>query len=135
MPYDDPDATDPMTLHGVVLETKDDAAMRDMAECFVEEYLRSGFDGDRILRMFKTQGYAGPFLAYQTLGEDAIRGIVDGLVLLWGERAPVSAAAAATKGTVSLPVLEQALFAGSVRSPVSPGPLRRNGATPDQATV
>ena len=67
MPYDDPDATDPMTLHGVVVETESDAAMRDMAECFVEEYIRSGFEADRILKMFQTQGYAGPFLAYQTL--------------------------------------------------------------------
>ncbi len=32
MPYADPDATDPMTLHGVVVETQSDAAMRDMSE-------------------------------------------------------------------------------------------------------
>ncbi len=106
MPYDDPDATDPMTLHGVVVETKSDAAMRDMAECFVEEYLRSGFDADRILKMFQTQGYAGPFLAYQTLGEDVIRRIVDELIPLWGGRKDKTAPKSSANGQISLPVLE-----------------------------
>ncbi len=77
MPYHDPDATDPMTLHGVVVETEDGGPMREMAECFVEEYLRSGFDARRVLWMFKTRGFAGPFLAYCTLGEDTIRKIID----------------------------------------------------------
>ena len=106
MPYDDPDPTDPMTLHGVVIETEDDSAMRDMAECFVEEYIRSGFDADRILRMFRTEGYAGPFLAYQTLGEDAIRRIIDELLALWGGRAAKAPAVPDTGGRTSLPVLE-----------------------------
>ena len=106
MPYDDPDATDPMTLHGVVLETNSDAAMRDMADCFVEEYLRSGFDPDRILKMFRTEGYAGPFLAYQTLGEDAIRRIIDELIPLWGGRKAKTPQSSSAAGQISLPVLE-----------------------------
>ena len=105
MPYDDPDATDPMTLHGVVVETESDAAMREMAECFVEEYIRGGFDEDRILKMFQTQGYAGPFLAYQTLGEDAIRRIIDELIPLWGRRKHETARSSSGTGQVSLPVL------------------------------
>ncbi|MFQ5422443.1 MAG: hypothetical protein ACE5F9_00520 [Phycisphaerae bacterium] len=106
MPYDDPDATDPMTLHGVVFETTDGAAMRDMAECFVEEYLRNGFDGARILKMFQTRGYAGPFLAYQSLGEDAIRRIIDGSIPLWGGREDKTARSPSATGQISLPVLE-----------------------------
>ena len=106
MPYDDPDATDPMTLHGVVVETESDAAMRDMAECFVEEYIRSGFDEDCILKMFKTTGYAGPFLAYQTLGEDAIRRIIEELIPLWGGRKDETARSSRASGQISLPVLE-----------------------------
>ena len=73
-----------MTLHGVVVETESDAAMRDMAECFAEEYIRSGFDADRVLEMFQTQGYAGAFLAYQTLGEEAIRGLIAEFMQLRG---------------------------------------------------
>ncbi len=106
MPYDDPDATDPMTLHGVVVTTENDDAMRDMAECFVEEYIRSGFDADRILKMFQTQGYAGPFLAYQTLGEDVIRRLIEELMPLWGHRRDKTAQESSVNGDVSLPVLE-----------------------------
>ncbi len=107
MPYDDPDATDPMTLHGVVVETENDAAMRDMAECFVEEYIRGGFDAGRILRMFQTKGYAGPFLAYQTLGEDAIRRIIDELFPLWGGRRDRTATESSeNEQMISLPILE-----------------------------
>jgi hypothetical protein len=106
MPYDDPDATDPMTLHGVVVETDSDASMRDMAECFVEEYIRSGFDSGRILKMFQTQGYAGPFLAYQTLGEDAIQRIIDELMPLWGGRKDGAAQSPSPAVQISLPILE-----------------------------
>ena len=96
-----------MTLHGVVVETESDAAMRDMAECFVEEYIRSGFDAGRILRMFQTERYAGPFLAYQTLGEDAIRSIIDELVPLWGGRKEKTLPSSSALGQISLPVLER----------------------------
>jgi len=65
-----------MTLEGVSVPTEDDGAMREMAECFVEEYSRMGFDPDRIFKMFKVQGYAGPSLAYQVLGEQTIRSII-----------------------------------------------------------
>jgi hypothetical protein len=107
MPYDDPDATDPMTLHGVAVETDDDRAMRDMAECFVEEYARSGFDADRILRMFMTKGYAAPFLAYQALGEEAIRRMIDELLPLWGARGSHAPATRNVSESISLPVLER----------------------------
>ena len=95
-----------MTLHGVVVETQSDAAMRDMAECFVEEYIRSGFDEDRILKMFQTIGYAGPYLAYQTLGEDAIRRIIAELLPLWGGRKDKTAMSPSATKHISLPILE-----------------------------
>ena len=106
MPDDDPEAADPMTLHGVVGDTESDAAMRDMAECFVEEYIRSGFDEDRILKMFQTRRYAGPFLAYQTLGEDVIRQMISELIPLWGGRKDKAALESSANGQISLPVLE-----------------------------
>jgi hypothetical protein len=69
MPYDDPDSTDPMTLHGVAVEVDDDGAMRSMAECFVEEFSRVGFSEGELLRLFRDPRYAGPHLAYLTFGE------------------------------------------------------------------
>lgn len=89
MPYGEPDHTDPMTLNGVVLEdagapTRE--AILEMAECFVDEYARLGFDANRILHMFNTKGYSGPYMAKEALGEAAIREIVDMVLARWGGR-------------------------------------------------
>ena len=107
MPYDDPDATDPMTLHGVVVETTDSGPMRDMAECFIQEYLRSGFDADRILGLFKTRSYAGPFLAYQTLGENTIREMIDKQSFVRSRPRTQVQPDADAESAISLPVLDR----------------------------
>lgn len=57
-----------MTLRGVIVETRDDGAMREMAACFIEEYARLGSSPDPILRLFETQAYAGPFPPHRMLG-------------------------------------------------------------------
>ncbi len=77
MPHDEPDASDPMTLHGVMFETDSDDAMREMAVCFIEEYARDGFGAERLWDLFAGQEYAGPCLAYQTLGGEVIRQLID----------------------------------------------------------
>ncbi len=107
MPYDDPDATDPMTLRGVVVQTEDDRAVREMAECFIEEYARLGFDSDRILRMFKTRGYAGPFMAYEALGEAAIRALIAGQMSLRTHYRPSAMSPGKANGDITLPVLDR----------------------------
>ncbi len=101
-----------MALHGVSVETGDDRAMYDMAECFVEEYLRSGFDADRIMHMFELQEYAGPYLAYRTLGENAIRKMIDTQMRLrnlprkeWRTKQRASCVGADRGNGISLPVL------------------------------
>src|SRR5262245_22783125 len=89
MPYGEPDDTDPMILSGVVLDdigppTRE--AVREMAECFIDEYFRLGFDANRILHMFNTRGYAGPHMALALLGEQTIRELVDMVLARWGGR-------------------------------------------------
>jgi hypothetical protein len=91
MPYDDPDPTDPMTLHGVVVETDDDAAMREMASCFIDEYLRMGCSTDRVLSMFRISQYIGPYMAYESLGKAAITEMIDLSASTWGDRRSPSA--------------------------------------------
>ncbi len=86
MPYEDPDPTDPMTLNGVVFETNSDHAMREMAACFIDEYLRLGFGCERIMKLFQTRSYAGPHMAYRSLGEDAIQKLIDEAAQCWGPR-------------------------------------------------
>ena len=105
MPYDDPDPTDPMTLHGVGVETSDDTAMQEMAECFIDEYARLGFDANRILHMFHTRGYAGPFMATQALGKEQIRNLVDTVLARWGGRRAGAVRPTTQSGEVSLTVL------------------------------
>ena len=88
MPYDDPDATDPMTLNGVMVDTDSDQAMRGMAECFIEEYFRLGYDREGLMKLFRTRGYAGPHLAHETLGEETIAAMIDAYVQRGGPRKP-----------------------------------------------
>ncbi len=95
-----------MTLHGVAVETGDDAAVREMAECFVEEYARMGFGADRILRMFATKGYAGPHLAYRLLGEAAIGAMVRKVLERWGPAVRPDAVAEPIQNGLALRVLD-----------------------------
>ncbi len=106
MPYEDSDPTDPMVLHGVILDTDSEQAHREMAACFVEEYLRLGFSPGRILKMFQTKGYAGPYLAYEILGEEAIASLIDEYARRWGPRQQKKIDRNAD-GDVVLPILEQ----------------------------
>lgn len=106
MPYDDPDPTDPMTLHGVAVETGDDRAMLEMAECFIDEYARLGFDANRILHMFNTRGYAGPYRATTVLGKERIRALVDAVVARWGGRRDGAVGRETSRRGVSLTVLD-----------------------------
>ena len=86
MPYDDPDPTDPQMLVGVVLPS-DQAATREMAYVFAEEFARMGFDTQGLLSIFRDPFYAGAHGIYRTLGEDAIRAIVEECVGVWGRSA------------------------------------------------
>ena len=106
MPYEDPDPTDPMTLHGVAVETDDDQAMRDMAACFVEEYARLGFDSERIMAVFKTKGYAGPHMALEAMGETAIGKLIADTMELRRPRPSVGAMEVLPGTDIRLPVLD-----------------------------
>ncbi len=86
MPHNDPDPTDPMALHGVAVQTDDPSVMREMAQCFIEEYLRMGYARDRVLSMFAIPRYAGPHMALQALGEQAIAALIDDVASRWGGR-------------------------------------------------
>lgn len=108
MPYDDPDPTDPMTLHGVLLGGGEGPTMEavvDMAECFVEEFARMGFDAQRILHLFDTKGYAGPAMATEILGKERIRELVDSVLSRWNGRHGGTTVTRQEGGRLSLAVL------------------------------
>ncbi len=69
---------DPMALVGVQLEQgPDDNALTEMARCFVEEYARMGWSGERILRLFRNPFYRGPHQILRTKGEDFVRSLIE----------------------------------------------------------
>lgn len=76
MPYDDPDPTDPMTLHGMEVETDDPESVRQMAACFIEELVRTGMPANQILEVFSSGEFAGPTLAMRNLGPSEIAELI-----------------------------------------------------------
>ncbi len=69
---------DPMALVGVGLERgPDDEALTEMAWCFVEEYARMGWSGERILRLFRNPFYRGPHQILRMKGEDFVRSLIE----------------------------------------------------------
>lgn len=83
MPYSDPDPSDPSMLVGVMLPAEAET-MIDMAYVFAEEFARLGYDRKRILWLFKNPFYGGAHGAYQALGEETIRAIIDECLAAWG---------------------------------------------------
>ncbi len=72
------DPEDPMALVGVRLERgPDDKALTEMAWCFVEEFARMGWSGERILRLFHNPFYRGPHQILRMKGEGFVRGLVE----------------------------------------------------------
>ncbi len=68
------EAEDPLELVGVQMkEGPDDQALADMAGCFIEEYARMGWDGERILKLFRNPFYRGPYQILRARGEEFVR--------------------------------------------------------------
>ncbi len=66
-----------MTLVGVGLERgPDDQALTEMAFCFVEEYARIGWSGDRILGLFRNPFYRGPHRILRLKGDEFVRDLI-----------------------------------------------------------
>lgn len=105
MPFEDPDPTDPMTLTGVELTVDDPGSVREMAECFIEEYVRLGHSAASISEMFESRQFAGPTLAVTQLGMKVIREMIEQQFLLRGPRAARLQVDRDPGGAINLPVL------------------------------
>ncbi len=65
---------DPLELVGVQMkEGPDEQALEEMAQCFIEEYARMGWNSERILRLFHNSFYRGPYQILRARGEDFVR--------------------------------------------------------------
>jgi hypothetical protein len=72
MPKDEFDFEDPLELNGVGLVCNEDTTAV-MAECFIEEFMRLGYDHKQILALFRNPHYLGMNLALQKRGEQFVR--------------------------------------------------------------
>jgi len=85
VPYDDPDPDDPHLLVGVSLPG-DEAATREMAEAFADEFAQMGFDRQRLLRLFGDPFYRGAHAARELLGDAEITRIVVESLRVYGSQ-------------------------------------------------
>ena len=72
----EPEPDDPLELTGVMLPAEDDASLRDMAVCFVEEFMQDGWSDEQLRAMFRHPGYRGPHLVWRTKGDAYIEEVI-----------------------------------------------------------
>jgi hypothetical protein len=72
MPKDEFDFGDPMELNGVGIVCAEDTT-EAMTECFVEEFMRLGYNHKQILALFRNPHYIGMNMALQHRGEPFVR--------------------------------------------------------------
>lgn len=85
MPKDEFDFDDPLELNGVALYTDEDT-QRDMAECFVEEFLMLGYNHKQMLALFRNPHYLGMNMVLQNKGEPFVKEVISDVFARWGRR-------------------------------------------------
>ena len=86
MPKDEFDFEDPFELNGMAFLTHEDTT-DNMAECFIEEFMRMGYGHKQILALFRNPHYLGPNMAFEKRGEPFIRELITELFARWGKTA------------------------------------------------
>ena len=83
MPADEFDQTDPMDLVGMVIPGEP-GQLEHMAECFVEEYVRLGWDETRLMTLFVNPLFMATHRIYHLKGEEYVRQLIQKISLKWG---------------------------------------------------
>ena len=84
MPKDEFDFEDPLELNGMAFLTHEDTT-NDMAETFIEEFMRMGYGHKQILALFRNPHYLGPNMALGKRGEPFIRDLIAEVFARWGK--------------------------------------------------
>jgi hypothetical protein len=92
MPYADPEPDDPHLLMGVSLPG-DEAATREMAAAFADEFAQMGFDRERLLRLFSNPFFRAAHAARERLGDAEITRIVLESLRVYGSQVTIVAEA------------------------------------------
>ena len=84
MPKDEFDFEDPFELNGMAFLSHEDTT-NDMAECFIEEFMRMGYNHKQVLALFRSPHYLGPHMAFEKRGEPFIRDLITEVFARWGK--------------------------------------------------
>jgi hypothetical protein len=85
MPKDEFDFEDPFELNGMAFLTPEDTT-NDMAETFIEEFMRMGYNHEQLLALFRNPHYLGPNMALEKRGEPFIRDLITDVFARWGKK-------------------------------------------------
>ena len=83
MPKNEFDLEDPMERVGVELPVTSEESVKEMALCFAEEFVREGWDEERLLWMFRNPFYQGPYLVWKQKGDEFIRSVIRSAMGMW----------------------------------------------------
>ena len=83
MPKHESDPEDPLELNAVELVTPTDTT-QDMAECFIEEFMRLGYNPKQVLALFRQPHYIGMHMAWRRMGDPGTRQLVEDVFRRWG---------------------------------------------------
>lgn len=83
MPKNEFDFEDPFELNGMTLLTHEDTTT-EMAECFIEEFMRLGYGHKQLLAIFRNPHYVGPHLVWKKRGEPFIVDLIAEVCARWG---------------------------------------------------
>jgi len=75
MPYEEFDVEDPMDLVGMVLPGEP-GQLEAMAECFVEEYVRMGWNETRLMTLFVNPMFMATHRIYRQKGEKYVKELI-----------------------------------------------------------
>jgi hypothetical protein len=102
MPKDEFDFEDPLELNGVAFPTEEDTT-DVMCECFIEEFMRMGYNAKQVLALFRNPHYMGMNLVLEKRGEQFVRNSITDIFARWGRIAEFPTLESQTASTVNPP--------------------------------
>lgn len=89
MPKDEFDFNDPMELNGIGIASEEDTT-EAMTECFIEEFMRLGYNAKQIYALFRNPHYIGMNMVVQNRGDLFVRERIAETFLRWGKPVTLS---------------------------------------------
>jgi hypothetical protein len=83
MPKNELDPEDPMEMRAIALPSSEDTTDA-MTDCFVEEFMRLGYNHKQLLALFRNPHYTGLHMVLDLKGEPYVRDRIGEMFARWG---------------------------------------------------